>query len=124
MNEIFEKLGKKYPFLTLVQKSDFEYIGIVQNQDTNVISVYDYDKVATARERELFLTLGETWWWESNRKLPINIFLKKDFKHFRYTLTTLSGKDVKIVHGPTVRLADIAKKRIKRRTIQLMRKPT
>ncbi len=124
MNEIFEKLGKKYPFLTLVQKSDFEYIGIVQNQDTNVISVYDYDKLASAREKELFLTLGETWWWESNRKLPINIFLKKDFKHFKYTLTTLSGKDVKIVHGPTVRLADIAKKRIKRRTIQLMRKPT
>jgi hypothetical protein len=124
MNEIFEKLGKKYPFLTLVQKGDFEYIGIVQNQDTNVISVYDYDKVASDREKELFLTLGETWWWESNRRLPINIFLKKDFKHFKYSLTTLSGKDVKIVHGPTVRLADIAKKRIKRRTIQLMRKPT
>tara|TARA_B100001113_G_scaffold243631_1_gene200456 strand:- start:3080 stop:3454 length:375 start_codon:yes stop_codon:yes gene_type:complete len=124
MNEIFEKLGKKFPFLTLVQKSDFEYVGIVQNQDTNVISVYDYDKLATQREKELFLSLGETWWWESNRKLPINIFLKKDFKQFKYTLTTLSGKDVRIVHGPTVRLADIAKKRIKRRTIQLMRKPT
>ena len=118
MNEIFEKLGKKFPFLTLVQKSDFEYVGIVQNQDTNVISVYDYDKIATQREKELFLSLGETWWWESNRKLPINIFLKKDFKQFKYTLTTLSGKDVRIVHGPTVRLADIAKKRIKRRTIQ------
>ena len=124
MNEIFEKLGKKFPFLTLVQKSDFEYVGIVQNQDTNVISVYDYDKIATQREKELFLSLSETWWWESNRKLPINIFLKKDFKQFKYTLTTLSGKDVRIVHGPTVRLADIAKKRIKRRTIQLMRKPT
>ena len=124
MNEIFEKLGKKFPFLTLVQKSDFEYVGIVQNQDTNVISVYDYDKIATQREKELFLSLGETWWWESNRKLPINIFLKKDFKHFKYTLTTLSGKDVKILHGPTVKLSDIAKKRIKRRTIQLMRKPT
>ena len=124
MNEIFEKLGKKFPFLTLVQKSDFEYVGIVQNQDTNVISVYDYDKIATQREKELFLSLGETWWWESNRKLPINIFLKKDFKQFKYTLTTLSGKDVRIVHGPTVRLADIAKKRIKRRTIQLMRKAT
>ena len=108
MNEIFEKLGKKFPFLTLVQKSDFEYVGIVQNQDTNVISVYDYDKIATQREKELFLSLGETWWWESNRKLPINIFLKKDFKQFKYTLTTLSGKDVRIVHGPTVRLADIA----------------
>ena len=124
MNEIFEKLGKKFPFLTLVAKGDFEYIGIVQNQDINVISVYDYNKLATAREKELFLSLGETWWWESNRKLPINIFLKRDFKRFKYTLTTLSGKDVKIVHGPTVKLSDIAKKRIKRRTIQLMRKPT
>ena len=36
----------------------------------------------------------------------------------------ISGKDVKISHGPTVRLSDISKKRVKRRTIQLMRKPT
>ena len=124
MNEIFQTLRDKFPFLSLIRKGDLEYVGIVQNQDVNVISVYDYNKVATQREKDLFLSLGETWWWESNRKLPINIFLKKDFKHFKYTLTTLSGKDVKIVHGPTVRLADIAKKRIKRRTIQLMRKPT
>jgi hypothetical protein len=124
MSELFEKLGKKFPFLSLVQKGDFEYVGIVQNQDVNVISVYDYNKLSTQREKDLFLSLGETWWWESNRKLPINIFLKKDFKHFKYTLTTLSGKDVKILHGPTVKLSDIAKKRIKRRTIQLMRKPT
>ena len=123
MNEIFEKLDKKFPFLSLIQKSDFEYVGIVQNQDANVISLYNYDRIINASEKKQFLKLGEAWWWESNRKLPINIFLKKDFKHFKYTLTTLSGKDVKIVHGPTVRLSDIAKRRIKRRTIQLMRKP-
>jgi len=123
MNEIFEKLGKKFPFLSLIQKSDFEYVGIVQNQDANVISLYNYDRIINSIEKKQFLKLGEIWWWESNRKLPINIFLKKDFKYFKYTLTTLSGKDVKIVHGPTVRLSDIAKKRIKRRTIQLMRKP-
>ena len=124
MNDIFEKLGKKFPFLSLVQKGEFEYVGIIQNQDTNVISLYDYNRLVDADHKQEFLRLGEVWWWESNRKLPINIFLKKDFKQFKYTLTTLSGKDVRIVHGPTVRLADIAKKRIKRRTIQLMRKPT
>jgi hypothetical protein len=70
-----------------------------------------------------FLKLGETWWWESNRKIPINIFLKKDFVYFRPTVVTLSSKDIKIVHGPVVRLEDISKKRIKRRTIQLMRRP-
>lgn len=124
MNEIFKKLGTKFPFLSLVKKGDLEYVGIVQNQDTNVISFYDYGKLTTIEDKELYLTLGESWWWESNRKIPINIFLKKDFKYFKFTLITLSGKDTQVVHGPTVRLDDIAKKRIKRRTIQLMRKPT
>ena len=26
--------------------------------------------------------MGESWWWESNRLIPINIFLKDDFKQF------------------------------------------
>ena len=124
MNDIFEKLGKKFPFLSLVQKGEFEYVGIIQNQDTNVISLYDYNRLTDADHKQEFLRLGEVWWWESNRKLPINIFLKQDFKSFKYALTTLNGKDVKISHGPTVRLSDISKKRVKRRTIQLMRKPT
>tara|TARA_B100000902_G_scaffold256120_1_gene242497 strand:+ start:262 stop:636 length:375 start_codon:yes stop_codon:yes gene_type:complete len=124
MNDIFEKLGKKFPFLSLVQKGEFEYVGIIQNQDINVISLYDYNRLTDANHKEEFLRLGEVWWWESNRKLPINIFLKQDFKAFKYALTTLNGKDVKISHGPTVRLSDISKKRVKRRTIQLMRKPT
>jgi len=101
-----------------------EFVGIVQNQDANVISFYDYGKIVEADDKSRFLELGDVWWWESNRKLPINIFIKNDFKYFRYTLTTLNGKDVQIVHGPTVKLDDIAKKRVKRRTIQLVRRPT
>ena len=123
MNEIFEKLGKKFPFLTLVQKSDFEYVGIVQNQDTNVISFYDYGRIMSPQDKMKFLKYGEIWWHESNRKIPINIFLKGDFSYFRTTLVTLNSKDIQIVHGPTVRLSDISKKRVKRRTIQLVRRP-
>jgi len=124
MNEVFKKLGEKYPFLSLVKKGTMEFVGIVQNQDANVISFYDYGKIVEADDKSRFLELGDVWWWESNRKLPINIFIKNDFKYFRYTLTTLNGKDVQIVHGPTVKLDDIAKKRVKRRTIQLVRRPT
>ena len=71
-----------------------------------------------------FLKCGETWWYESIRKLPINIFLKGDFRYFRSTLITLNSKDISIVEGPTVKLSEISKKRVKRRTIQLVRKPT
>ena len=123
MNEVFETLGKKFPFLSLIRKGDLEYVGIISNQDTQVTSFYDYGRIMMPEDKMKYLKLGETWWWESNRKIPINIFLKQDFAYFRTTLVTLSTKDIQIVHGPVVRLDDIAKKRIKRRTIQLMRRP-
>ena len=123
MNEIFNTLRDKFPFLSLIQKDDMEFVGIVQNQDTNVISFYDYGRLMSPRDKMQFLKHGETWWYESNRKIPINIFLKGDFRYFRTTLVTLNSKDIKIVHGPTVRLSDISKKRVKRRTIHLVRKP-
>ena len=124
MNEIFKTLRDKFPFLSLIQKGDMEFVGIVQNQDNNVISFYDYGRLMQPQDKMRYLKCGEIWWYESNRKLPINIFLKGDFKYFRTTLVTLNSKDVVIAEGPTVRLSDISKKRVKRRTIQLVRKPT
>ena len=124
MNEIFKTLRDKFPFLSLIRKLDLEFVGIVQNQDTNVISFYDYGRLMNPQDKMRYLKCGEIWWYESNRKLPINIFLKGDFKYFRTTLVTINSKDVEIVEGPTVRLSDISKKRVKRRTIQLVRKPT
>ena len=123
MNEIFNTLKDKFPFLSLIRKGDMEFVGIVQNEDINVISFYDYGRMMMPKDKMRFLKCGETWWYESNRKLPINIFLKGDFKYFKSTLVTLNSKDIEIVAGPTVRLGDISKKRVKRRTIQLVRKP-
>ena len=113
----------KFPFLSLIRKGDMEFVGIVQNQDNHVISFYDYGRIMSPQDKMRYLKSGEIWWHESNRKIPINIFLKGDFKYFRSTLITLSAKDVQIVHGPTVRLSEISKKRVKRRTIQLVRRP-
>lgn len=123
MNEVFETLGKKFPFLSLIRKGDLEFVGIISNQDSQVTSFYDYGRIMLPSDKMKFLKMGETWWWESNRKIPINIFLKGSFKYFKSTLVTLSTKDIEIVHGPVVRLDEIAKKRVKRRTIQLMRRP-
>ncbi len=123
MNEIFKTLRDKFPFLSLIRKGDMEFVGIVQNQDNSVISFYDYGRLMSPQDKMRFLKCGEIWWYESNRKLPINIFLKGDFRYFRTTLVTLNSKDIQIVEGPTVKLSEISKKRIKRRTIQLVRKP-
>ena len=122
-NEIFDTLRDKFPFLSLIRKGTMEFVGIVQNQDNHVISFYDYGRLMSPQDKMRFLKYGEIWWYESNRKIPINIFIKREFKYFRTTLVSLNSKDIEIVHGPTLRLSDIAKKRIKRRTIQLVRKP-
>ena len=123
MNEIFNTLKDKFPFLSLIRKGDMEFVGIVQNQDNHVISFYDYGRIMSPQDKMRYLKSGEIWWHESNRKIPINIFLKGDFKYFRTTLVTLNSKDIEIVHGPTVKLSEISKKRVKRRTIQLVRRP-
>ena len=88
MSEIFKTLRDKFPFLSLIRKGDLEFVGIVQNQDNNVISFYDYGRLMNPQDKMRYLKCGEIWWYESNRKLPINIFLKGDFRYFRSTLVT------------------------------------
>lgn len=110
-----------YPFISCIRSNDTEYVGIIVNLDDNVTSIYDYSIIRNPDEKKLFLEMGEVWWWESNRKIPINIFLKKEMIIFRYTIKTFNSKDVELVFGPIVNLSDIAEKRIKRKSIQLVR---
>ncbi len=121
-NNIFEKLTEKYPFITLCVYANAEYVGVVQNRDDVVTTIYDFGSVQTQEDKIEFLELASTWWWESNRSIPINIFLRKDWEKFRPTLRTFVNKDLEILHGPTCSLLDIARKKSKRKSITLVRK--
>jgi len=121
-NNIFEKLTEKYPFITLCVYANAEYVGVVQNRDDIVTTIYDFGAVTDQRAKLLFLELASTWWWESNRSIPINIFLRKDWEQFRYTLRTFVNKDLEILHGPACSLLDIVRKKSKRKSITLVRR--
>jgi hypothetical protein len=97
-------------------------VGIIINQDAQVTSIYDYSSIRTDLEKQQFLEFGETWWWESNRQIPINIFLAKELSIFRYVVKTFATKDVKVLFGPCTSLNDIIVKRVKRKSITLVRK--
>lgn len=112
---------ENYPFITCIKSNSIEYVGIIINFDASVTSIYDITLIKTEADRKVFLELGEVWWWESNRKIPINIFLKKEIEPFRYAIKTFNSKDTEILFGPTVSLSDIAEKRIKRKLVQLVR---
>ena len=51
MNEIFNTLRDKFPFLSLIRKGDMEFVGIVQNQDSSVISFYDYGRLMNPQDK-------------------------------------------------------------------------
>ncbi len=117
-----EDIQQKFPFLTGLKCQNHEFIGIIQNSDDKIISFYDYESIRSPEEKVLFLELGEIWWWESNRLLPINIFLQGQMTQFRYCMKTIVNKEVEIMFGSVTSLNNIMKKRIKKRQIQLIRK--
>ena len=121
-NNLFEKLTEKYPFITLCIYANVEYIGVVQNRDDAVTTIYDFGSVQSQRDKLDFLELASQWWWESNRSIPINIFLRGDWDRFKGTLRTFSNKDLEILHGPICSLQDIARKKSKRKSITLVRR--
>jgi hypothetical protein len=112
-----------YPFISCIKSNDVEYVGIVINFDSYIASIYDIGVIKDEDQRKLFLEMGEVWWWESNRKIPINIFLKKEMSLFRHSIKTFNAKDAELIFGPSVNLREIAEKRIKRKSIQLVRNP-
>lgn len=119
---ITEELQKNFPFISVINHVDKEYVGIIINQDAMITSIYDYTAIKTDQEKTRFLELGEAWWWESNRQIPINIFLLKEIQEFRYIIRNFNTKDVKVLVGPITSLNDIIVKRIKRKSITLVRK--
>ena len=121
MEEI-KALLSQYPFITYLIYGGNEYIGIVQNSDDQITTIYDYGSLRTEVQKKKFLDLGETWWWESNRMIPINVFLKQEWAEFKFCVKTMNSKDVNIRLGPNINLKEIAAKRSKRRSITLVRK--
>jgi hypothetical protein len=119
---ITENLQENFPVISVITHVTQEYVGIIINQDAQVTSIYDYSSIRTEEEKARFLELGEAWWWESNRQIPINIFLSKEIIDYRYVIRNFSTKDVKVLLGPCTSLNDIIVKRIKRKSITLVRK--
>ena len=121
-NEFFKKLTENHPFITVCSYANQDYVGIVQNRDDSVTTIYDYGAIIDLEAKNLFLTLGDTWWWESNRLIPINLFLKEEWVMFKPYLRTFTNKSLIILHGPTCSITELHKRRSKRRSITLVKR--
>lgn len=122
MPKLREDIEQNLPYITVLLYGEDEYVGLIINQDQYVTSFYDLNNLRSPQEKTNLLELGEIWWWESNRQVPINIFLKSEIEPYRYAIKTFNSKDVKILLGPVVNILSLSLKRIKRKSVQLVRK--
>ena len=118
----FAKLTTNHPFITIVSYAGQDYVGIVQNRDDVVTTIYDYGSILDVVLKEKFLSLGDIWWWESNRLIPINLFLKDDWAPFKPYIRTFNNKSLVVLHGPVCSMTELTKRRSKRRSITLVRR--
>jgi hypothetical protein len=123
-NDFFKKLSEQHPFITICHYSNQDYVGIIQNRDDVVTTMYDYGALVTPELRSKFLELGEIWWWESNRQIGIHLFLKDEWNSlFRPYIKTFNNKGLIIVHGPVVCMSEFnSARRSKRKSITLVKK--
>ena len=121
-NDVFTQLAEKYPFITLCVYATTEYLGIIQNQDETITTIYDFGSIQDLDTKKKFLELANIWWWESNRSVPINIFLKTEWDPFKAYTRTFVNKDLEILHGPVCILSEMSRKKSKRKSITLVRR--
>jgi len=88
MVKLRDNITQNLPFISVLNYGENEYVGIIINQDQYVTSFYDLNAIKTPEETKIFLEIGETWWWESNRQFPISIFCRDQIHPFSY-----SGED-------------------------------
>ena len=81
-----QEIQEKFPFFTMLTYGEKEYFGIIQNQDNAVTSFYDYNVLVAPEDKKQFVELAEIWWWESNRQIPIDVFLFNEMREFRNCL--------------------------------------
>ena len=55
--------------------------------------------------------------------IPIGIFLRQEMAQFKPIMMMMNTKDVSVKIGPVTSLANLAIKRSKRKSVQLVRKP-
>ena len=61
-NALFAKLAEKYPFISLCVYANAEYVGVIQNRDDTVTTIYDFGVIQRQDQKLRYLELATIWW--------------------------------------------------------------
>jgi len=117
-NDFFKSL----PFVTTCGVYGSDIIGILNIRGKNMTSIFVLELIDNYTDLIELLKLGEIWWWECNRNIPISVFMHEKMERFEYCKKAFPTKEFNIKTGPVVSISNIPTKRIKRNTTILKKK--
>lgn len=109
---------KTYPFITVIEHDDRVYYGIIKIKSKQYISLYCFQEMSASDQEDLF-ELGKQWWWQSNRLIPISLYMQEEMERFEFCVKRFNTDSVKLITGPLISLSDLPTKRVKRRNLAL-----
>lgn len=118
---LLKEIEEQFPYVSVVAYGGNEYVGIIANQDQYVTTMFVYTGLKTNSDKRLLLDIAETWWWESNRLIPVSTFMRREIDPVRYCMMSMNSKDVKVVVGPCVNLNNLSLKRVKEKVFSLLK---
>lgn len=119
MNNNTIQLQEQFPFLSCCCVHGVEYVGIIVVSGKNYTSMYVLNSITDKDLTKKLIDIGNKWWWQSNRNIPIDIFMPDEMKKFNFCKMRFITKDYNHLWGPAVLLSKLPTKRIKRCTTVL-----
>ena len=119
MNDDLLQWQDQFPFLSGCRVHGVEYIGINVVSGKNYTSMYVLNIINDVHAKKELIELGNKWWWQSNRNIPIDIFMPEEMQKFNFCKMRFITKDYNHLWGPAVLLSKLPTKRIKRCTTVL-----
>ncbi len=114
-----DMLQEQLPFLSACRVHGIEYIGIIVVSGKNYTSMYTLTTIEDTLLKKQLIEAGTKWWWQSNRNIPIDVFMPEQMKRFENHKLRFITKDYEHLWGPSVLLSRLPTKRIKRCTTVL-----
>lgn len=114
-----EDIKQNFPFMSYINIGDKNILCLIQNIDEKLISYYNFEEITDMDDLKEFLRLANLWWYGSNRKLPINLFIGEEIKRFNMYIRHMSNKNVTVEFGPSTSLLDLIPKKPKKKNIQV-----
>jgi hypothetical protein len=107
--------------VTILEHDGIIYYGIIKIKSKQYITLYWFSDMNESFQEELLL-LANNWWWQSNRTIPICLFMQEEMEKFEPYTKRFNTDQVKIHSGPVLSLSDLPTKRIKRRNVALKKR--